>query len=64
MTYPLANNRRNDSRWYAAVEIEKAISEAWSVSLRYSYENVNSNVAVFAYERRIAGAYFAYHWKH
>jgi hypothetical protein len=60
--YPLKNNDRSDDRWAFAVELEKYITDAWSASLRYSYQNVNSNADVFAYDREITGAYVTYRW--
>lgn len=60
--YTLDDDDRHEDRWYYAVELEKYIGDDWSASLRYSYTDNNSNVAVFAYDREIVGAYVTYRW--
>ncbi len=61
--YALSGADRHDDRWYFALELEKYITDTWSTSLRYSYLNNNSNVAVFAYDRAITGVYVTYRWQ-
>jgi len=61
--YALAGVDRHDNRWYYAVELEKYLTDTISASLRYSYTNNNSNVAVFAYDREITGVYVTYRWQ-
>ena len=60
--YTLSNAHRHDHQYYTAVELEKAITDAWSVMLRYSFTYVESNADVFAYDRHIVGGYVTYRW--
>jgi tetratricopeptide (TPR) repeat protein len=61
--YPLSSAHRTDDLWYVAVELEKYITDRWSTSLRWSYLNNHSNVAVFEYDREITGVYVTYRLK-
>jgi tetratricopeptide (TPR) repeat protein len=60
--YTLSNAHRHDHQYYAGAEVEKYITDAWSVMLRYSFTYVESNADVFAYDRHIVGGYVTYRW--
>ncbi len=60
--YTLSNAHRHDHRYDTGVELEKYITDAWSVMLRYSFTYVESNADVFAYDRHIVGGYVTYRW--
>lgn len=54
---PSGKRRRDDVYWIDAA-IERPISQRLKMSLRYRYENDDSNVDVFNYDRNIVGGFF------
>jgi len=56
--YTLSNNDRREHEFIFEGEIEKDITQNFSVSARYSYLNNDSNRAVYDYDRHIVGGYF------
>jgi tetratricopeptide (TPR) repeat protein len=58
--YPLQSERRRDDVYRLAVGVERPIVGNLSASIRYSYTKYDSNVAVFAYDREVTGAYLTY----
>jgi len=54
------NAERKDERWLTEVELEKFLTDALSASLRWTYLDNGSNVAVFDYDREIVGFYLTY----
>jgi tetratricopeptide (TPR) repeat protein len=58
--YPLQRERRRDDIWFVSTELEKYLTPALSMSVRYSYLRNRSSVAVFDYERKVAGIYVTY----
>jgi len=61
--YPLQNERRRDDLHRYEVELEKALLENVSTSIKYSYSKEHSNVAVFDYDREILGWYVTYRFR-
>jgi tetratricopeptide (TPR) repeat protein len=58
--YPLQSERRRDDVYRLAAGVERPIVGNLSGSIRYSYTKYDSNVAVFAYDREVTGAYLTY----
>jgi hypothetical protein len=55
--YTLSTDPRLDRIWRVGVSLERQLMNHISVSARYEYSNVISNVRVYDYDRSIIGAY-------
>lgn len=52
--------KRRDDVFFVAASLERPIWDRLKLQLRYRYENDLSNVAVYDYDRHVAGAYFVF----
>jgi len=58
--YSLATNDRTENAVSVIAELEKDLSDSFSVSARYFYYDIDSNRRVYGYHRHIVGAYLNY----
>jgi hypothetical protein len=58
--YSLATNDRTENAVSVVAELEKDLSDSFSVSARYFYYDIDSNRRVYGYRRHIVGAYLNY----
>lgn len=56
-TIPPRSSRRRDHVFHVQALLERPITEQVKLSARYRYENEDSNVGVFDYDRHIVGGY-------
>lgn len=61
--YVLASEDREEDAFFVEAELEKDLSEALSISARYTYYDNASNRRVYDYRRHIAGAYVNYRFE-
>ena len=54
--------KRRDDVFFVSASIERPLWRQLKLQLRYRYENDLSNVAVYDYDRHVAGAYFVWNF--
>jgi Flp pilus assembly protein TadD len=57
-----SGSKRRDKVFIVRTELERPIRENVKVSARYRYENDDSNVNVYNYDRHVVGAYLTVDW--